>query len=403
MSGNEENPNITEEEVKKEEVKKEEAMKKEWEEKSGSEQMMLTGDRVFKAMGFKSIGEKQQEAKIVAPIIMQLVSNMLFAKENVKGEEEVETEEEKNKKVDNRNLLQDAIKNEAINFMKKRTILDRMRGKQPSVQTYLMKQNEKLKKEFTRKEIEATFATYTVLDFENIIIDVATKILSSSRESFCAEKWGKNSNKPKNNYQELFDAYTTNLISNYSIEDLKGMTGSNNETNKKGGRRRRRSTRKIMGGKLTDEEVVEIMKGDNAKNIEKLITDNILSGEFITQFFKNRGVQNILKVSMKAAVSADKSTDNTVHNPLHGNDKASDVSKELLANAMGKLDMETVKNIINSKIASNQLIIQMIYDAIGNVLCDNDDLKKNMIKIAETKFDSKIQNDKTIHDGLNEE
>jgi len=385
MSDNEENPNITEEEKKKKEAKK-----KEWEEKSGREKMMLRGDRVFKAMGFKSNGEKQQEAKIVASIIMQLVSKLL---QEGNGSQ----------------LLQTAIENEAKNFMEKRTILDRMRGKQPSVQTYLMKQNEKLKKEFTRKEIEATFATYTVLDFENIIIDVATKILSSSRESFCAEKGEKISNKPKNNYQELFDAYTTNLISNYSIEDLKGMTGSiedlkgmtggNNETKKKGGRRRR-STRKIMGGILTDEKVVELLKASNA---EKLIKDNILSGEFIKQFFKNRGVQNILKVSMKAAVSADKSTDNTVHNPLRGNDKASDVSTELLANAMGKLDMETVKNIINSKIASNQLIIQMIYDAIGNVLCKNDDLKKNMIKIAETKFDSKIQNDKTIHDGLNEE
>jgi hypothetical protein len=394
MSDNEENTNI-EEEVKKEEVKK-----KEWKDMSEREKMMLRGDRVFEAMGFKSIGEKQQEAKIVAPIIMQLVSNMLFAKENVEGEEKVETEEEKNKKVDNRNLLQDAIKNEAINFMKKRTILDRMRGKQPSVQTYLMKQNEKLKKEFTRKEIEATFATYTVVDFENIIIDVATKILSSSRESFCAEKGGKISNKPKNNYQELFDAYTTNLISNYSIEDLKGMTGSNNETKKKGGRRRRRSTRKIMGGKLTDEEVVEIMKGDNA---EKLIKDNILSGEFITQFFKNRGVQNILKVSMKAAVSADKPTEET-RNPLQGNvDLASEGSKELLANAMGKLDLETVKNIINSEIASNQLIIQMIYDAIGNVLCKNADLEDKMIEIAKTKFASKIQEDKTIPVILNRE
>lgn len=397
MSDNGENTNI-EEEVKKKEVKN-----KKWEDMSEREKMMWRGDRVFEAMGFKSIGEKQQEAKIVAPIIMQLVSNMLFAKENVKGEEKAETEEEKNKKADNRNLLQDAIKNEAINFMKKRTILDRMRGKQPSVQTYLMKQNEKLKKEFTRKEIEATFATYTVVDFENIIIDVATKILSSSRESFCSEKGGKISNKPKNNYQELFDAYTTNLISNYSIEDLKGMTGSNNETKKKGGRRRR-STRKIMGGKLTDEEVVEIMKGDNAKNIEKLITDNILSGEFITQFFKNRGVQNILKVSMKAAVSADKPTVDTVYNPLQGNvDLASEGSKELFANAMGKLDLDTVKNIINSEIASNQLIIQMIYDAIGNVLCKNADLEDKMIEIAKTKFHSKIQEDKTIPVILNSE
>lgn len=347
-------------------------------------------DKRFKAMGFKSIGEKEQEAKIVAPIIMKLVSNMLFAKENVKGQEE-----EKKEMNVNRNLLQDAIKKEAINFMEKRAILDRMRGKQRSVKTYLMKQNEKLKKEFTRKEIDATFATYTVHDFENIIIDVATKILSS-------EKGKKISNEPKNNYQELFDAYTKNLISNSTIAELRGMTGSgiNNDTKKKGGRRR--GTRKIMGGEVTEEQVVAILQGGDAVNIKKLITDNILSGEFIKQFFKNSDVQNILKNSMKAAVSADKPTEET-HNPLQSNvDPTNEGSTELLANAMGKLDMDTVKNIIDSEITTNQLIVQMVSDAIGNVLCKNDDLKNKMIEIAKTKFDSNIQEDKSIPHILNE-
>ena len=272
---------------------------------------------------------------------------------------------------------------------------------------------------FTRKEIDATFATYTVLDFENIIIDIATKILSSDKVEEMIYGEGEEATKkdvfvarfvcPENNYQELFDAYTKNLISNSTIEELRGMTesGINNNTQKQGGRRRR-GTRKIMGGEVTEEQVQNILTGNNWSKIEKLIKDNILSGKFIRQFLKDSGVQKIFKYSMKnAVIEMHKDTTpppEVTRNPIHGNvDPASDRSTELAANAMGKLDMPTVKNIINSEIGENPLIIQMIYDALGNVLCKNDDLKKNMIKIAETKFDSKIQKDKTIHAGLNEE
>lgn len=383
-----------------------EEKKKEVKEMSTREATMTYFDKRFKTMGGKSIGEKEREAKIVAPIIMKLVSNMLF--ENVKGEEGAETEEEKK---NNRNLLQNAIKNEAIASLKnrgymppgQRTMLEKIRGKQSSGKTYLMKQNEKLKKEFTRKEIDATFATYTVLDFENIIIDIATKILSSDKKKdvdvarfVC----------PENNYQELFDAYTKNLISNSTIEELKGMTRSvsNIVTKKRGGRRR--STRKIMGGEVTEEQVVEIMKGKNAESIKTVLTDNILSGEFIRQFFKNSDVQKILKDSMKKAVIA-MHKDITLppevtNNPLQGNvNPANEGSTELMAQVRGMIDMDTVKNIINSEIGENPLIIQMIYDALGNVLCKNADLRGDMAILMRKEVKKYIENSNKVSEIFN--